>query len=179
MRPGGEQPKTNEDPDMYRGDIEIHIDEALDDARVRNLDHQNGDEHGIFLDPSQRPLRQKLVVILASGPEDRGMRATLALCAAVTALCMDQEVEVFLVGDGAYWAYEGRTMDIHRNGFPALEALVESLIELGGVISICSACDQVCGIPSDAGHLPRRGEIHPRGMAAVLADLASGSSVTF
>jgi len=135
----------------------------------------------LHFEPSEQPARQKLVVMLASGPEDGGMRATLALCAAVTGLCLDQEVEVFLVGDGAYWAYEGRTDGIHRNGFPALGALVENLVELGGEISVCSACDQVCGIPSDAGadHLSRRREIRPRGMAAVLADLRLGSSVTF
>jgi len=135
----------------------------------------------LHVDPREQSLRQKLVVMLASGPEDGGMRATLALCSAVTALCLDQEVEVFLVGDGAYWAYEGRTEGIQRNGFPALEALVENLIELGGAIYVCSACDQVCGIPSDAeaGSLSRRREIHPRGLAAVLADLAFGSSVTF
>lgn len=125
--------------------------------------------------------QHKLVVMLASGPEDGGKRATLAFCAAATALSMDQDVEVFLVGDGAYWAYEGRTDGIQQSGFPALSELLESVGELGGEIHICSTCDQVCGVPSDgeAGTLLRRSDVRPRGLAAVLASVAQGSSVTF
>ncbi len=33
---------------MYTGDIVIHIDEALDDDRIHDLEHRIGDEHGIF-----------------------------------------------------------------------------------------------------------------------------------
>jgi predicted peroxiredoxin len=129
----------------------------------------------------EESVHRKLIVMLASGREDGGRRATLAFSAAVAALSMDQDVQVFLVGDGAYWAYEGRTEGIYQNGFPALEELVESFAELGGEIYVCSACDQVCSIPSDAGAGPlqRRREIRPRGLAAVLADLAVGCSVTF
>ena len=132
-------------------------------------------------DPPAGDVRGKLIVVLASGPEDGGTRATLALCAAVAGLCLEQDVEVFLIGDGAYWAYEGRTDGIHRNGFPALETLMENLLDLGGEIHVCSACDQVCGIPDEATADPprRRPEIQPRGLAAVLVNLAAGASMTF
>jgi hypothetical protein len=33
---------------MYTGDIVIHIDEALDDDRIHDLEQRIGDEHGIF-----------------------------------------------------------------------------------------------------------------------------------
>jgi predicted peroxiredoxin len=133
------------------------------------------------LDPPAGACRQKLTVVLASGPEDGGTRATLALCAAVTGLCLDQDVVVFLIGDRAYWAYEGRTHGIQRNGFPALETLMENLLELGGEIHVCSACDQVCGILDAAVADPprRRPEIRPRGLAAVLGNLVAAASVTF
>ena len=133
------------------------------------------------LDPPAGDVRQKLIVVLAAGPEDGGTRATIALCAAVTGRCLEQDVEVFLGGDGAHWAYQGHTDGIHRNGFPALETLMEDLIQLGGAIYVCSACDQVCGIPDDATADPprRRPEIQPRGLAAVLVNLAAWVSVTF
>ncbi len=132
------------------------------------------------LDPPVGSPREKLTVVLASGPEDGGMRATLALCAAVTALCLEQQVEVFLAGDGAFWAYEGRTDGIQRNGFPALETLMENLVDLGGAIYVCSACDQVCGITAGEAVEPprRRTGIEPRGLAAVLGNLGLGTLVT-
>lgn len=122
-----------------------------------------------------------LVVILASGPEDGGTRATLALTAAVTAISMDTPTRLFLAGDGAHWAYEGHAEDVHVNGFPPLIELIETFAELGGESWICSTCDKFCGIPGDSEHSDRvrRRDVQPHGMAAVLPDLASGSSVTF
>jgi predicted peroxiredoxin len=122
-----------------------------------------------------------LVVILASGPEDGGTRATLALTAAVTSISMDTPTRLFLAGDGAHWAYEGHAEDVHVNGFPPLIELIETFAELGGESWICSTCDKFCGIPGDSAHSDRvrRRDVQPRGMAAVLPDLARGSSVTF
>ena len=93
-----------------------------------------------------------LVVILASGPDDGGKRATLAYTAAVTSVGMDTPTRIFLVGDGAYWAYEGHGDDVQMNGFPSLAELVETFRELGGETYICSTCDQFCGIPGDEAH---------------------------
>lgn len=125
--------------------------------------------------------QETMVVILASGNDDGGQRATLAFTAATCAAAMDKKVIMFMVGDGAYWAYEGRTTGVHKNGFPALEELMDSLIELDGAMYVCSTCDQVCGVPSDddAGNYRRHSAIQPRGMSAVLSDIAEGSSVTF
>ena len=80
-------------------------------------------------------------MILASGPEDGGKRATLALAAACTAQAMDLETIVFLLGDGAHWAYDGRAEQIHAPGFPALADLIDSFVEAGGQLLLCSACD--------------------------------------
>ena len=56
-------------------------------------------------------------VILASGPEDSGKRATLAFAAACTAQMMDLDTIVFLLGDGAHWAYEGTPSKCTRPAF--------------------------------------------------------------
>lgn len=122
-----------------------------------------------------------LVIMLTSGPEDGGKRATLAYCAACTSLGMDTRTRIFLVGDGAHWGYEGHTADYHMNGFPPLQELVEMFRELGGETYICSTCDQVCGIPSDGNYTDRvrRQEVQPRGLAYILPEITRGSSVTF
>lgn len=45
--------------------------------------------------------------MLTSGNDDGGKRATLAYTAATCAAAMDRRTIMFLVGDGAHWAYEG------------------------------------------------------------------------
>jgi predicted peroxiredoxin len=113
-------------------------------------------------------------VILASGSEDGGKRATLALAAACTAQAMDLDTIVFLIGDGAQWAYDGHAERVHAPGFPALADLIDSFIEAGGQLLLCSACDAICA-PSGT----RRGDVRVRGLAALLSHTAGGSAVTF
>lgn len=122
-----------------------------------------------------------LVVMLTSGPEDDGKRATLAYCAACTSLGMDTETMIFLIGDGAHWGYEGHEEGYHMSGFPPLGELIEMFRELGGKTYICSTCDQVCGIPGEAerGACVRRSDVLPSGLAAILPEISCGSSVTF
>ena len=126
-------------------------------------------------------IQETMVILLTTGCEDGGKRATLAFAAATCAAAMDKRAIVFMVGDGAHWAYEGRTNGIQQHGFPALDELMECLIDLGGEMYICSTCDEVCSVPTDdeGEDFARHPAIEPRGMAAVLSDLACGRSVTF
>lgn len=120
------------------------------------------------------------VVMLASGNQDGGKRATLAFSAACAAIAIDLDTHVFLIGDGAHWAYEGSCEPVLQQGFPALTDLMDSFTEMGGKIYICSTCDSVCGVPGEEGQKqPRRKEIQPRGLAAVLSHMVGGTSVTF
>jgi predicted peroxiredoxin len=125
--------------------------------------------------------RRCYAVLLASGAQDGGKRATLALAAACTAQAMDLDTIVFLIGDGAHWAYDGHAEEIHSPGFPALADLIASFLEAGGQILLCSACDAVCASPADAGGKPltRRRDVRPRGLASVLSHTVKGGSVTF
>jgi predicted peroxiredoxin len=121
------------------------------------------------------------VVVLSSGPEDAGKRATLAFSAACTAQAMELDTQLFLVGDGTFWAYQGSYDEINLKGFPALASLVESFVELDGKIFVCSACDTVCALPEDDEGLPllRQPFIQPRGLASILEHMVGGSSITF
>ena len=125
--------------------------------------------------------QETLVVVLATGGDDGGKRATLAFTAATCAAAMDKRTVMFMVGDGAHWAYEGRTIGVQQEGFPPLEELMDSLIEMDGEMYVCSACDTVCSVPSDdeTENLKRHPAIQPRGMSAVLADIYDGRAVTF
>jgi predicted peroxiredoxin len=122
----------------------------------------------------KRLARDPYAVILASGPEDGGKRATLALAAACTAQAMDLETIVFLLGDGAHWAYDGRAEQIHAPGFPALADLIDSFVEAGGQLLLCSACDGSCALPS-----ARRRDVRVSGLASLLSHTVGGSAVTF
>ncbi len=123
---------------------------------------------------SARRARDPYAVILASGVEDGGKRATLALAAACTAQAMDLDTIVFLLGDGAYWAYDGHAEQVHAPGFPALADLIDSFVEAGGELLLCSACDGICALPS-----ARRPEVRVRGLASLLSHTVGGSAVTF
>ncbi|OFZ70296.1 MAG: hypothetical protein A2Z01_00160 [Betaproteobacteria bacterium RBG_16_58_11] len=72
------------------------------------------------------------VVLLASGQEDAGKRATLAFSLACTAQALDRSTYVFMIGDGVHWAYEGHGDGVQVAGFPALNELIETFVELGG-----------------------------------------------
>ncbi len=124
---------------------------------------------------------ENYVVVLSSGDEDAGKRATLAFSTACTAQAMELDTQVFLIGDGAHWAYKKHTEGVHQLGFPALEDLIESFLEMEGKIYLCSACDAVCATPEAPGGelLERHATIQPRGLASILEHMVGGSSVTF
>ena len=122
----------------------------------------------------RRQSRNPCAVILASGAEDGGTRATLALAAACAAQAMDLDTIVFLVGDGARWAYDGNAEQVHAPGFPALADLFESFVDAGGKLLLCSACDAACAQPG-----ARRRDVRIGGLASLLSHAAGGSMVTF
>ena len=64
-----------------------------------------------------RRFRSQYAVILASGAEDGGMRATLALAAACAAQAMDPDTIVFLLGDGAFGPTMGTRSGCTRRDF--------------------------------------------------------------
>lgn len=123
----------------------------------------------------------RYTMILASGAEDGGKRATLALSMACTALSMDLRTLVFLAGNGSYWAYQGHADGIRIDGFPSLDELLRDFVDLGGNLSVCSSCNQATCHTSGSHDkaLTLRPEVQIQGMATVMEHLMQGHAVTF
>lgn len=133
-------------------------------------------------DLSADPAARLYTVILVSGREDGGKRATLAMSMACTALSMELDAQLFLVGEGSYWAYEGHARHARMDGFPPLHDLMNDFQDLGGQIAVCSTCDKsLCGL-AHQGAAPewrRRPGVQVQGMAALLSRVMAGQVVTF
>lgn len=128
--------------------------------------------------------KDSVLIMLMSGIEDGGKRATLALSAACSALAMDKDVSIFLVGDGAYWADIRNTDGVEVPGFPPIEILLESFQELGGNITICSTCassSAVCGLDEQKKlmSLELREGIEIQGFASVIDVAQRSANLTF
>jgi predicted peroxiredoxin len=83
-----------------------------------------------------------VVVVLMTGKQDRGARATLAFGWACTALAMGRAVAVYLTMDGTYWSLKGSTDKVQVEGFEPLQQYLEQFDELGGEILVCSPCSE-------------------------------------
>jgi predicted peroxiredoxin len=161
-----------------QGVAEIEVPYTFElDAQVRQQVLQTAKE----ADEAEGSISKKnYVVMLTSGNEDGGKRATLAFSAACAAIALELDTHVFLIGDGSHWAYDGACEPVLEPGFPALTDLIDSFIELGGRIFICAACDQVCTVPGEDGQIRRRrAEIQPQGLTTILSHMIGGTTVTF
>jgi len=118
--------------------------------------------------------KDKLLIILTTGPEDRGSRATLAFAMGVSALISGVDATVFLTMSGAFWSRAQSERAVHIGGFEPLGTYVAQFIEAGGKLMVCSPCDAFfCSIASD-GALRTGAELC--GLAHVV-DLALDASV--
>ena len=73
-----------------------------------------------------------VVVVLTTGKQDRGTRATLAFAWACTALAMGKNVTMYLTMDGTIWAMKGATKGLQVEGFEPLDQYLEQFVLLGG-----------------------------------------------
>lgn len=82
------------------------------------------------------------LIILTTGKQDRGTRATLAFSWGCAALAMGQEVTIFLTMDGTVWAMKGSTREVEVGGFEPLEDYLEQFLALGGELLVCAPCSE-------------------------------------
>jgi len=91
---------------------------------------------------------EKLVIFGTHGPEDPE-RASLPFVIGNAALVMEVKVTVMLQGTAVILAKEGCYEHVFAAGLPPLKDLVDSFIEQGGTLLICTPCIQERKITSN------------------------------
>lgn len=90
------------------------------------------------------------IIVLTTGKQDRGMRATLALSWACTVLAMSKSVALYMTMDGTVWATRGSADGVQVDGFEPLGEYFEQFFALGGTLCVCSPCSHYyCGQDRD------------------------------
>jgi len=90
----------------------------------------------------------KLIVSCNHGKED-SERATLPFIVGNVAASADQQTAVLLTIEGVWLATKGYADGIHKEGFPALQEVMQSFIANGGEIWACGTCTKPRGITAD------------------------------
>ena len=91
---------------------------------------------------------EKIVIIATHGGEDPE-RACLPFVLANASLAMDTPAVVILQGTAVTLAKKGCYEHVFAAGLPPFKDLVDSFIELGGTLLICSPCIQERQISPD------------------------------
>lgn len=122
-----------------------------------------------------------VLITLTTGKQDRGTRATLALCWGCTALAMGQDVNIFFTMDGTIWASKGSTKGVEVAGFEPLKNYFEQFIDLGGKFFVCAPCSEYyCSVESttEKGNLIAECEL--AGMATIVSQVGPATkTITF
>jgi uncharacterized protein involved in oxidation of intracellular sulfur len=121
---------------------------------------------------------QKALVVLTTGKQDRGTRATLAFSWACSALALGKKTSVFLTMDGTVWAVDGSLKGIQVDGFEPLAAYVDQFRDLGGRVLVCAPCTKYyCGVNGNESERPLMRGAELVGLATVVSDLGPGAVV--
>ncbi|MDO5682547.1 MAG: DsrE family protein [Propionibacteriaceae bacterium] len=84
-----------------------------------------------------------------SHAKDNVDKATVAFVVANAAVGSDQDTTVFVSSEGVHLATQGYADDMHEEGFAPLKELIDSFVEAGGKIWVCSPCFKKRGYTED------------------------------
>lgn len=120
----------------------------------------------------------KNMMVLTSGKQDRGTRATLAFAWGCAALAMGQSAAVYLTMDGTIWAGKQSGRGVEVGGFEALDAYIEQFIELGGEILVCAPCSEYyCSVDHNQISASLRPEVQLVGLATIVNRISDTTKV--
>ncbi len=91
---------------------------------------------------------QKLVIITTVGPENPE-KATLPFVLATACQALDSEVVIFMQTNAVTLAKKGEAEKVRTQGLAPLKELLDTFMEMGGSLYICSACIKERGITID------------------------------
>ena len=120
--------------------------------------------------------QEKLMIILTTGPEDRGNRATLAFAMGVSSLISGVETSIFMTMSGTFWSRQSACTKVQINGFDPLTSYIGQFHELGGTILVCSPCHDFYCANADSQTLLPGAEL--AGLTHVVDQVMSASTVT-
>ena len=118
------------------------------------------------------------VIVLTTGKQDRGTRATLAFSWGCAALAMGQRVALYLTMDGTIWASRGAMKDVAVAGFEPLQNYQQQFVSLGGQLLVCSPCSEYyCDFQRDECPSTLVDEATLVGLATIVARIGSATRV--
>lgn len=118
--------------------------------------------------------KNKLLIILTTGADDRGSRATLAFSMGVAALISGVDTTIFMTMGGTFWSRESAYRRVRIDGFEPLGVYMNQYREAGGKLLVCSPCNEFyCAIGKDS---PLMEGAELSGLTAVV-DIALDASV--
>jgi predicted peroxiredoxin len=119
-----------------------------------------------------------VVVVLTTGKQDRGTRATLAFAWACTALAMGRPVSMYLTMDGTLWAMKGTMKGLQVEGFEPLHQYLEQFLILGGELLVCAPCSEYyCSFDKEKIGTNLIPEAKLVGLTTIVSKIGTGSSV--
>jgi predicted peroxiredoxin len=80
------------------------------------------------------------LIVITTGQEDGGGRATLGYALAVSLQAMGCDVAIYLNFHAAVWALVGTSQHIKIKGFDTLQTYMKIFEEGGGSLFVCSTC---------------------------------------
>lgn len=92
--------------------------------------------------------REKLVVISTIGLENPE-KATLPFVLATACQSLDADVVMFLQSSGVALAQKGEAEKVKADGLAPLKDLLDTFVEMGGTMYLCSPCIKERGISMD------------------------------
>lgn len=118
------------------------------------------------------------LIIITNGKNDRGSRATIGFCLAVSSIISNIETVVFLTLDGTCWAKKGAVRDVAITGFEPLETYIKQFTDAGGKILVCSPCTKFfCATSFNESDLIEGAEF--AGFATIAEIMEKSSVATF
>jgi len=119
-----------------------------------------------------------VVVVLTTGKQDRGTRATLAFGWACAALALGKEVSMYLTMDGTMWAMRGAADAVQVEGFESLDEYVSQFIALGGKLLVCAPCSEYyCSFDRSLVNDTLLPEATVVGLTTIVGKIGPGTSV--
>ena len=96
-------------------------------------------------------MKDRMLIMLTTGPEDRGNRATLAFSLGVASLISGVETTMYLTMGGTFWSRQSAHERVHIEGFEPLKVYAQQFMEAGGTLMVCSPCNEFYCSISEGG----------------------------